>query len=101
MLLEDGSQLRHLAAEFLTVPRSLVELGQDLTHPLVVVDRISNQVFGLLVLPEDGEEMLFLELGQELEFLSEIGKQFLASGRALSDVSTSLANSSVALMGFV
>ena len=80
-------QLRDLAAKFRAVARGLVEFGQELAHPLVVFNRLGNEVFGLLVLPQNREKMLLFELSQKLELLCKIGKQPLPRlGRTLAGI---------------
>jgi hypothetical protein len=76
MLLEHLLQLSNLAEELTSVLRHTIQLRQEGTRLLVVLDGVSDQVLHP-VLIQDRKEVLFLEIGQEVQLLFQIRKQAL------------------------
>jgi hypothetical protein len=76
MLLEHFLQLSNLAEELTIVLRHAVQLRQEGTRFLVVLDGLLNQVLHP-VLAQDGKQILLLEISQEVQLLFQIRKQAL------------------------
>src|SRR5215207_1980796 len=78
MLLERAPQLSQPVDELVAILRHVLQLEQQLSGQLVVIQRVGHERLRLLILPQDGENVLLLKPRQQFKLFLEVGKEALA-----------------------
>src|SRR5215204_409765 len=78
MLLKRAPQLSQPVDELVAILRLVLQLEQQLSGQLVVIQRVGHERLRLLILPQDGENVLLLKPRQQFKLFLEVGKEALA-----------------------